>query len=172
METLANFGEIIGGLSVFVSLIFLTIQIRSSNKLARADSQRQARHAWQENLFFMSENSRDVREFMYCYEGMNPDAQMRAAHALIGMGNHLDLLLKLEKKGLETSDNVRFMTDAFVGFVSTKGGNKFWRDMASIDMFGDNLLNEVNSKLAHIEVPNTNLSDVLPWLRPDKEWVS
>jgi hypothetical protein len=64
------------------------------------------------------------------------------------------------------------MTDAFVGLVSTQGGNKFWRDMASIEMFGDNLLNEVNAKLANIEVPNTNLPAVLPWLRPDKEWAS
>jgi len=56
--------------------------------------------------------------------------------------------------------------------VSTQGGNKFWRDMASIEMFGDNLLNEVNAKLANIEVPNTNLPAVLPWLRPDKEWAS
>ena len=172
METLVNLVEILGGLSVFISLIFLAIQIRLSNELARADSQRQARHAWQENLFYMSENSCDVRKFLHCYEGMNPDAQMRAAHALIGMGNHLDLLLKLEKKGLETSDNIRFMTDAFVGLVSTQGGNKFWRDMASIEMFGDNLLNEVNAKLASIDVPNTNLPAVLPWLRQDKEWAS
>ena len=51
MDTLANLGEILGGLGVLISLIFLAIQIRSGNELARADSQRQARHAWQENLF-------------------------------------------------------------------------------------------------------------------------
>ena len=96
---------------------------------------------------------------------------MKGAHALIGMGNHLDLLLKLKKKGLETTDNVRFMTDAFVGLVSTKGGNKFWRDMASIDMFGDDLLKEVNSKLHALEVPNTDLTLALPWLRADREWL-
>ena len=96
---------------------------------------------------------------------------MKGAHALIGMGNHLDLLLKLEKKGLETPDNVRFMTDAFVGLVSTKGGNKFWQDMASINMFGDDLLKEVNLKLKELDVPNTNLSEVLPWLRANQEWL-
>jgi hypothetical protein len=87
------------------------------------------------------------------------------------MGNHLDLLLKLKKRGLETPDNVRFMTDAFVGLVSKKGGNKFWRDMASIDMFGDDLLKEVNSKLHGLEVPNTDLTQVLPWLRADQDWL-
>ena len=119
----------------------------------------------------MSDNSRDVREFLHSYEGMQPDSQMKAAHALIGMGNHLDLLLKLKKRGLETPDNVRFMTDAFVGLVSKKGGNKFWRDMASIDMFGDDLLKAVNSKLHGLEVPNTDLTQVLPWLRADQDWL-
>ena len=70
METLANIGEILGGLGVLISLIFLAIQIRSGNELARADSQRQARHAWQENLFYMSDNSRDVRQFLHSYEKM------------------------------------------------------------------------------------------------------
>ena len=171
MDTLANLGEILGGLGVLISLIFLAIQIRSGNELARADSQRQARHAWQENLFYISDNSRDVRQFLHDYEKMEPDGQMKGAHALIGMGNRLDLLLKLEKKGLETPDNVRFMTDAFVGLVSTKGGNKFWQDMASINMFGDDLLKEVNLKLKELDVPNTNLPEVLPWLRANEEWL-
>ena len=36
MDTLANLGEILGGLGVLISLIFLAIQIRSGNELARA----------------------------------------------------------------------------------------------------------------------------------------
>ena len=43
--------------------------------------------------------------------------------------------------------------------------------MASIDMFGDNLLKEVNLKLKELDVPNTNLPEVLPWLRANEEWL-
>ena len=171
METLANVGELLGGLGVLISLVFLAIQLRNGNELARADSQRQARHAWQENLFYMSDNSREVREFLHGYNEMQPDSQFKAAHALIGMGNHLDLLLKLEKKGLETPDNVRYMRDAFVGLMSTRGGNKFWNDMASVDFFGDDLLKEVSVELKKTEIPNTKLPEILPWLRADKEWI-
>jgi competence protein ComGF len=42
METLVNLVEILGGLSVFISLIFLAIQIRLSNELARADLKKTA----------------------------------------------------------------------------------------------------------------------------------
>ena len=86
------------------------------------------------------------------------------------MGNHLDLLLKLESEGLESQDNIRFMSDAFVGLVSTRGGIKFWKDMASIELFGDDLLKHVESRLSMITVPNNDLPNILPWLRPDNDW--
>jgi hypothetical protein len=85
------------------------------------------------------------------------------------MGNHLDLLLKLESEGLESQDNIRFMSDAFVGLVITRGGIKFWKDMASIELFGDDLLKHVESRLSMITVPNNDLPNILPWLRPDND---
>ena len=50
MESLGNIGALVGGLGVLVSAIFVGVQIRVANKLARADSQRHTRHAWQEAL--------------------------------------------------------------------------------------------------------------------------
>jgi len=170
MEALGNIGALVGGLGVLVSAIFVGVQIRVANKLARADSQRHTRHAWQEALFYMSDNGKAVRKFLHNYEETGPDDQFKAAHALIAMGNHLDLLLKLESEGLESQDNIRFMSDAFVGLVSTRGGIKFWTDMASIELFGDDLLKHVESRLSMITVPNNDLSNILPWLRPDNDW--
>jgi len=63
------------------------------------------------------------------------------------------------------------MRDAFVGLMSTRGGNKFWNDMASVDFFGDDLLKEVSVELKKTEIPNTKLPEILPWLRADKEWI-
>ena len=61
------------------------------------------------------------------------------------------------------------MSDAFVGLVSTRGGIKFWKDMASIELFGDDLLKHVESRLSMITVPNNDLQNILPWLRPDND---
>ena len=118
----------------------------------------------------MSDNGKAVRKFLHNYEETGADDQFKAAHALIAMGNHLDLLLKLESEGLESQDNIRFMSDAFVGLVSTRGGIKFWTDMASIELFCDDLLKHVESRLSMITVPNNDLSNILPWLRPDNYW--
>ena len=46
-----------------------------------------------------------------------------------------------------------------------------YKQMASINMFGDDLLKEVNLKLKELDVPNTNLPEVLPWLRANQEWL-
>jgi len=82
MESLGNIGALVGGLGVLVSAIFVGVQIRVANKLARADSQRHTRHAWQEALFYLSDNGKAVRKFLHNYEETGPDDQFKAAHAL------------------------------------------------------------------------------------------
>lgn len=51
METLSVWGEFLGGVGVMLSLIFLGVQTRASNRLALAASQREQRHIWQEIMF-------------------------------------------------------------------------------------------------------------------------
>jgi hypothetical protein len=46
LETLANWGEFLGGIAVVLSLIYVAIQIRSSVKLARVDSQTRITELW------------------------------------------------------------------------------------------------------------------------------
>lgn len=41
--------------------------------------------------------------------------------------------------------------------------------MASIELFGDDLLKHVESRLSMITVPNNDLPNILPWLRPDND---
>ena len=84
--------------------------------------------------------------------------------ALFAMGNQLDMLLKLNQQGLETDDNLRYVMDAFVGHMSTYGGNKFWKEMSNIDLYGDNVLNAVNERLDKMEVPNDDFINAASWL--------
>jgi hypothetical protein len=90
--------------------------------------------------------------------------------ALFAMGNQLDMLLKLNAEGLETDDNLRYVMDAFVGHMSTSGGNKFWNEMSQIDLYGDDVLNAVNERLDKMVVPNNDFINAVHWLKPDKDW--
>jgi hypothetical protein len=165
MEILSIWGEFLGGIGVLLSLIFLGVQTRAANRLALASSQREQRHIWQEMMFFIGEHTSEYREFLNNFDEMDPDRQTKAAMIFFAMGNQLDTLLKLNAEGLETDDNLRYVMDAFVGHVSTPGGYKFWQKMSEIDLYGDDVLNAVNGKLATMEVPNEDFMNHMQWLK-------
>ena len=60
MESLAIWGEFLGGVGVIISLIFLGVQTRTSNRLALAASQREQRHIWQEMSFIWESTAQNT----------------------------------------------------------------------------------------------------------------
>ena len=148
-----------------LSLIFLGVQTRASNRLALAASQQEQRHIWQEMMFYIGNNTSEYRELLSNFDAMEPDRQTKAVVILFAMGNQLDTLLKLNAEGLETDDNLRYVLDAFVGNISKPGGYTFWQKMSAIDLYGDDVLNAVNAKLATMELPNKDFMEHMPWLR-------
>ena len=164
-EIWSTVASLISTISIVVSLIFVAYQINLANKLARAEAQRNMRHIWQENLYYIADNGSEFQELLQNYEGMKPERQIKGAHALITVGNHLDMLIKLESQGLESVDNVRWMLDAFCGFVSTPGGYQLWKIFYKANLFGDNVIQAVNLRLSQMEVPNNDLVDVLTYRR-------
>ena len=167
MELLAIWGEFLGGIGVIISLVFLGMQTRTSNRLALAASQREQRHIWQDMMFYMGEYSSEYREFINNYEDMAPDRKVKAVMVFFAMGNQLDMPIKLHAEGLETEDNLRYVMDAFVGHMSTPGGYKFWRAMSDINLYGDDVLSAVNGRLEKLKVPNDEFMNSASWLKPD-----
>ena len=121
-------------------------------------------------MFFMAEHSSEYREFLHNYDDMDPDRQTKAVMAIFAIRDQVDMMLKLNLEGLETGDNLRYIMDAFVGHMSTIGGNKFWKAMSNINLYGDNVLNAVNERLDKMEVPNNDFINAVHWLKPDKSW--
>ena len=148
-----------------LSLIFLGVQTRAFNRLALASSQREQRFIWQEMMFYIGNNTSEYRELLNNFDAIEPDRQTKAVVILFAMGNQLDTQLKLNAEGLETDDNRRYVMDAFVGHISTPGGYTFWQKMSAIDLYGDDVLNAVNAKLATMELPNKDFMEHMPWLR-------
>jgi hypothetical protein len=46
LEMFSFVGDFIGGLAVVCTLVFLAVELRMSNKLARAQAQREMRSVW------------------------------------------------------------------------------------------------------------------------------
>ena len=167
LETLGHLGNFFGGIAVGGSLLFLAYELHTSNRLARAEAQRDMRAAWQETLFKMAEYGPEVQEGLVDFNNLNPAKQLECVTVIASMGNQIDTLLKLKEKGLETEDNIRWTMDVFTGIVNTPGGIEIWRHLEKSNLFGDNLLTTVREKLKELGEPNESFIEKLPWLRFD-----
>ena len=167
LETLSQLGNFFGGIAVAGSLLFLAYELHTSNRLARAEAQRDMRAAWQNTLFKMAEYGPEFQEGLIDFNNMNPAKQLICVNVIASMGNQIDTLLKLKGKGLETEDNVRWTMDVFTGIVNTPGGIEIWKHMEKGNLYGDDLLTAVREKLKELGEPNEKIIDTLPWLRFD-----
>jgi len=97
LEMFSFIGDFIGGLAVVCTLVFLAVELRMSNKLARAQAQREMRSVWQQTLFKMAEYGPEIQEGLVNFKEMNPVKQLECVTVIASMGNQVDTLLKLEK---------------------------------------------------------------------------
>jgi hypothetical protein len=162
-ETLSYLGNFIGGVAVVLSLIFLAYEMRASNKLARAQNQREMRLFWQDTLFKMGEWAPEFQEALVNFPQMPSEKQLKAVNVLASMGNQVDTPIKLHHDGVETDDNVQWMLDAFVGFINTPGGIVVWKHLEEGDFFGEDLIRRVRRELDNASPPNLGIIEALPW---------
>ena len=167
LETLSHLGNFFGGIAVAGSLLFLAYELHTSNRLARAQAQRDMRAAWQETLYKMAEYGPEIQEGLVDFNNLNPAKQLICVNIIASMGNQIDTLLKLKAKGLETEDNVRWTMDVFTGIINTPGGIEIWRHLEKSNLFGDDLLTAVRGKLKELGDPSEKIIEMLPWLRFD-----
>ena len=169
LETLSHLGNFFGGIAVAGSLLFLAYELHTSNRLARAEAQRDMRAAWQDTLYKMAEYGPEVQEGLVDFNYLNPAKQLKCVTVIASMGNQVDTLLKLKEKGLETEDNIRWTMDVFTGIINTPGGIEIWRHLEKNNLFGDDLLIAARKKLKELGEPSEKFIETLPWLRFDPE---
>ena len=167
LETLSHLGNFFGGIAVAGSLLFLAYELHTSNRLARAQAQRDMRATWQETLYKMAEYGPEIQEGLVDFDNLNPAKQLICVNVIASMGNQIDTLLKLKEKDLETEDNVRWTMDVFTGIINTPGGIEIWRHLEKSNLFGDDLLAAVRGKLKELGDPSEKIIEMLPWLRFD-----
>lgn len=133
IETLANYGDVIGGVAVVVSLIYVGIQIRRNSK----SSQSQANQSAHESLANVSlEISSDpdlsnlTRKGMGSYENLTEEEQFRFLMLMTTVFRRFENIFYQYEKGFLEKELWDGYRQSMLLYFHTNGGQAFWRARA------------------------------------------
>lgn len=101
-EAIGAMGEVVGVIAVIVTLLFLSNQIRQSNKLGRAEAERDWFSTWHGLVREAMDSEESVELFRrgLCeYSSMTPNQRAVFSTRVLAMFDHVDVLRRLHEKG-------------------------------------------------------------------------
>ena len=125
-EAIGAIGEIIGGLVVIGSLIYLALQIRQNSNLARAAAQRDVHATFNSIVYNWNNDAEIVRRALLDFASLSKTEQLIASNNFAPFANHLDQVIRMYQQGYESSDNVQVYGDICMAIVTSPGGRVWW----------------------------------------------
>ena len=102
-EALGALGETIGGLIVIATVVYLSRQIRESNKHAKAEAERDVQSHWNGVIDALLRDTAVravVRKGGDSFEALSGDEKTAFQLYLAQVLNHLEMVLRMERDGL------------------------------------------------------------------------
>ena len=159
-DALGAIGEIIGAIGVIATLIYLSIQVRSSNTASETSSRQVVTRDYRQilQIHLDTEHARVFREGLWDYPNMEYDRRVKFAtlianEALFFQG----VFAQYEAGHLEQETYVGYLT-WFACQVSTPGGTAWWDEIARA-LFLPRMISEIDQRIAEGNLPdirNTN----------------
>ncbi len=131
-EAIGAIGEVFGALAVVVTLFYFAVQIRQSNKLAEAQSQRELLNF---DVFTpLVTDSTLTTEFRAClnrYEEQDPDVKTRFNFIMTNWHLQMEAVFRMNEKGLIAELSYKGYLTWYNSLLNTPGGSVWWREVSS-----------------------------------------
>ena len=129
-EAIGAIGEVFGALAVLVTLFYFAVQIRQSNKLAEAQSQRELLNF---DVFTpLVTNPTLTTEFRAClnrYEEQDSDVKTRFNFIMTNWHLQMESVFRMNEKGLIAEVSYKGYLTWYNSLLSTPGGSVWWREV-------------------------------------------
>ena len=129
LEQYAAVAEIIGGMAVLVTLIYLVVELKKSNRLALAESRR-ATMSHTTQLGSLIGQSDEISAFFYealvDYDSLSPARKLRFDFLFSVLGGHGDLAWTDFELGFTDQTTFEHSTSVFMRLLKTPAGKNFW----------------------------------------------
>ena len=144
-EAIGAIGELFGGVVVVLTIIYLSQQVRQSNKFAKAEAERDIQSQWTAitDVVLRDSETREVlRKGVDSFDTLSGSERTAYSVYLSHVINHLEMVLKMERDGLVSDDVAGTYKNVVAQIVGTPGGREYWK-------VGKNLYQDLSTN--HIE---------------------
>ena len=130
-DAIGAIAEVLGAVAVLVTLVYFSFQIRQSNRLAEAESQRELM-----NLDVFTPLVTDptlTSEFRAClnrYAEQDPDVKTRFFFLMTNWHLQMESVFRMNEKGLIAELSYKGYLTWYNSLLSTPGGAVFWKEVS------------------------------------------
>ena len=134
-EIAGAIGEVLGAIAVVTTIGFLAIQMRQSNRISKAEAEREWFSIQQQlnrELYGTEDRAKLMRAGLARYSELTPEEQAVFTCHVTNYFDHVDVLRRLHEKGYIADDLLDRLIQNLNAFVCTPGGKIWWEENSSI----------------------------------------
>jgi len=128
-EAIGAVAEVIGVAAILLSLIYVSVQIRQSNKIAQAEAERDIHHHWQhglESLVADKWTTETLLRGLADFDSLTSVEKTRLSYKLIELNVTYAAMLELAERGMVSQKITEQAGDVIFSYIMTPGGRKWW----------------------------------------------
>lgn len=167
-DAIGAIAEVFGVGLVVVSLIYLAAQVKQSNQMALAESERELLENWAQAISQITADDRITSIFqrgLHDFNSMNNLEKSRFSVVMARLVNTYISAIRMDAKSLVDSQEVRIFGDICFAMISTPGGRQWWEltgpFFTNYDMVNERIRREGDNR--------PSWTDMLPYFKPDSE---
>ena len=132
---LGAIGEMVGGVAVLATLVYLAIQVRQSTSQSKQDAVISAARDFPTKLSALTEseeNAELLRSGLHNFNALTPNQAARFNSLLLGLFSAFAGVIDVHSAGLIPVDEFEAAERCFVQFITTPGGREWWEQTKHI----------------------------------------
>jgi hypothetical protein len=165
-EAISAIAEVFGVALVVVSLIYLATQVKQSNQMALAESERELLENWAQAISQITADDRITSIFqrgLNDFNSMNNLEKSRFSVVMARLVNIYISAIRMDAKSLVDSQEVQIFGDICFAMIVTPGGRQWWELTGPFftiyDMINDRITREGDTQ--------PSWTEMLPYFQPD-----
>lgn len=166
-DALNAVAEVIGVILVVVSLIYLAAQVKQSNQMALAESERELLGNWAQAISELTSDDRITSIFQRGLSDFNSLTNLEKSRFSVVLARLVNIYIsaiRMDAKALVGSQEVQIFGDICFAMIITPGGRQWWELTGPFFTIYD----LINDRIQREGDDQPSWTELLPYFQPDK----